>query len=50
MIDVDMIKALRCLASQDGEGNCCEDIYNFMNQDKQRMRCGEDCFTQEEDR
>ena len=38
-----MIKALRCLASQDSEGNCYEDIYNFMNPDKQRMRCGGDC-------
>ena len=44
MIDADMVKALRCLASQDGEGNCYEDIYNFMNPDKQRMRCGGDCF------
>lgn len=40
MIDIDMIKALRCLASQDAEGNCYEDIYNFGNRDKQQISCG----------
>lgn len=40
MIDTDMIKALRCLASQDAEGNCYEDIYNFGNRDKQQISCG----------
>lgn len=39
MIDTDMIKALRCLASQDAEGNCYEDIYNLRNH-KQEMHCG----------
>ena len=39
MRDPDLIKALRCLASQDDEGNCYETYYNFLNLDKQRMSC-----------
>lgn len=34
----DRIKALRCLASNDPEGNCYEDQYNFGN-DGQRISC-----------
>lgn len=44
MIDENMIKALRCIASQTTDGDCYADIYNFKNMDddsKLRMVCGE---------
>lgn len=40
----DLIKALKCLASQDADGNCYMDHYNFSilgNPNRLKMRCGE---------
>lgn len=44
MIDKNMIKALKCLASQSTEGDCYADFYNFKRLDddsKPRMLCAE---------
>lgn len=35
----DLIKALRCLASQGPEGECYEDYYNFGREDGMKMSC-----------
>lgn len=37
-INPDLIKAMRCLASQDGEGNCFMDKYN-LHMYEGRMEC-----------
>lgn len=39
-MDNDLIKALRCLASQNEDGECYMDLYNNANLDKQRIGCG----------
>ncbi|MCD8011610.1 MAG: hypothetical protein LUG99_00260 [Lachnospiraceae bacterium] len=41
MINGDMIKAMRCVASQDEAGNCYMDRYNLLHKDEAQMCCNE---------
>lgn len=38
-VDADMVKALRCIASQYPTGDCHSDFYNFGREDGKRMVC-----------
>lgn len=48
MIDSDMIKALRCVASQYPTGDCYSDYYNFGRSNGKRMVCGTNKLTDDE--
>lgn len=39
-MDRDLIKALRCLASQDENGDCYMEHHNFMHSDEPGIYCG----------